>query len=209
VYAIELETGETKLLASSSLEFRGPLPWTISPDDRTLGLITFARNTDIATLSLADGELAWLLHDPEIIENQPSFSANGAWIAYREGPDDGTGEITIRPFPGLSRTRIPVGRGTSSVFSRDGSELFFFDGQGLSAVPVTYEPTLRVGAPQRLFETTARFPTVTGGRSWDVDPSGERFLMINAPSAAAGDAGARIDVVVNWFEELKRRVPTQ
>jgi DNA-binding winged helix-turn-helix (wHTH) protein len=209
VYAIELETGETKLLASSSLEFRGPLPWTISPDDRTLGLITFARNTDIATLSLADGELAWLLHDPEIIENQPSFSANGAWIAYREGPDDGTGEITIRPFPGVSRTRIPVGRGTSSVFSRDGSELFFFDGQGLSAVPVTYEPTLRVGAPQRLFETTARFPTVTGGRSWDVDPSGERFLMINAPSAAAGDAGARIDVVVNWFEELKRRVPTQ
>jgi hypothetical protein len=94
------------------------------------------------------------------------------------------------------------------VFSRDGSELFFFDGQGLSAAPVTYEPTLRVGAPQRLFETTARFPSVPGGRSWDVDPSGERFLMIRAPEAA-GQQTARIDVVVNWFEELESRVPTQ
>ena len=184
------------------------MPWTISPDDRTLGLLTFVRNVDIATLSLADGEL-WLLHDPEIVENQPSFSPNGAWIAYREGPDDSTGEINIRPFPAVSRTRIPVGRGTSPVFSRDGSELFFFDGQGLSAAPVSYEPTLRVGASQRLFETTARFLRAPGGRAWDVDPSGERFLMIRAPSAAAGGTEPRIDVVVNWFEELKSRVPKQ
>jgi hypothetical protein len=33
--------------------------------------------------------------------------------------------------------------------------------------------------------------------------------MIRAPSAAAGSTEARIDVVVNWFEELKSRVPTQ
>jgi serine/threonine-protein kinase len=207
VYAIEIETGETTLLASSSPEFPFVLPWTISPDDRTLGLPTFVGTTDIATLSLADGELSRLLHDPEIDVNEPSISPNGAWIAYREGPDDGTGEINIRPFPAVSRTRIPVGRGSSPVFSRDGSELFFFDGQGIAAAPVSYEPTLRVGAPRRLFETTARFPRAPGGRAWDVDPSGERFLMLRAPSAAGGTE-PRIDVVVNWFEELKSRVPT-
>jgi hypothetical protein len=32
--------------------------------------------------------------------------------------------------------------------------------------------------------------------------------MIRAPEAA-GQQTARIDVVVNWFEELESRVPTQ
>jgi DNA-binding winged helix-turn-helix (wHTH) protein/Tol biopolymer transport system component len=208
VYVIELETGETKLLASSSPEFPFLLPWTISPDDRTLGLATFRGGIDSATLSIADGALALLLHEPEIVEADWSISPNGTWIAYQEGADDSGGEINFRPFPAVSRTRIRLGRGNALVFSRDGSELFFFDGQGLSAAPVTYEPTLRVGAPQRLFETTARFPSVPGGRSWDVDPSGKRFLMVRAPSAAAGGTEPRIDVVVNWFEELKSRVPT-
>ena len=39
------------------------------------------------------------------------------------------------------------------MFSRSGSELYFFDGRGLLAVPVAYEPTLRVGTPRKLFES--------------------------------------------------------
>jgi hypothetical protein len=41
-----------------------------------------------------------------------------------------------------------------------------------------------------------------------VDPSGERFLMTRAREVA-GQETVQIDVVVNWFEELKSRVPTQ
>jgi hypothetical protein len=81
-------------------------------------------------------------------------------------------------------------------------------------VPITYEPTLRVGTPRRLFET-APYLGFLVGRPWDVDPSGERFLMIRVPGTAAPTAeGAapprdRIDVVLNWFEEIKRRVPVE
>jgi hypothetical protein len=48
------------------------------------------------------------------------------------------------------------------------------------------------------------------GRTWDPDPSGERFLVIRAPVEADGPqpGRARIDVVLNWFEELERRVST-
>jgi dipeptidyl aminopeptidase/acylaminoacyl peptidase len=211
VYAIELETGETTLLASSP-DFPIVLPWTISPDDRTLGLVSVAAGSfNIATLSLTDGTMADLLPGEEVNESEPSFSPNGAWIAYHEGSEDGATEINIRPFPGVSRTRIPVGRGDQPVFSRDGLELFFADGDGLAAVPITYDPTVRVGAPSRLFNTTAYFLDAPG-RSWDVDPRGERFLMIREATTGGGEGelpAARIDVVINWFEELKSRVPVE
>jgi hypothetical protein len=52
-----------------------------------------------------------------------------------------------------------------------------------------------------------------GGRAWDVDPKHDRFLMITMPNAQQGGGDApirpKIDVVVNWFEELKARVPVR
>ena len=50
---------------------------------------------------------------------------------------------------------------------------------------------------------------VTGpGRTYDVAPDGQRFLMIRSGDTADGEAGrAEIHVVLNWHEELKRLVP--
>ena len=45
-------------------------------------------------------------------------------------------------------------------------------------------------------------------RNYDIDPSGERFLMITLGAATGPDSVPRIHVVLNWFEELKQRVPT-
>jgi hypothetical protein len=211
VYAIDVDTRETTLIASST-DFPFAMPWTISADDRTLGLVDPITLDDfnVATLTPADGKLTRVL-DTEALLSEPSFSPNGAWLAYLEDLRAGTVEINIRAFPDLSRTLIPVGRGGSPVFSRDGSELFFFDGSGLSVVPVTYEPTLRIGRPAKLFES-ASYLWARDGRAWDPDPSGERFLMVRVPdSAVPSDAASseQIDVVLNWFEELKSRVPTQ
>jgi hypothetical protein len=50
---------------------------------------------------------------------------------------------------------VPVGRGMNPVFSRDGSELYFVANDSLMAAPVMYEPTLRIGTPRRLFESSA------------------------------------------------------
>ncbi|MFY9530200.1 MAG: hypothetical protein WBC04_09475 [Candidatus Acidiferrales bacterium] len=43
--------------------------------------------------------------------------------------------------------------------------------------------------------------------NYDVSPDGQRFLMLK-PSESAGAAPTQINVVLNWFEELKRRVPS-
>lgn len=214
IYAIDLPTGEVTRVGASTPEFQIPMPWALSPDGQTLAVVNALGLEDVnfGTLSLATGEFTPLLGGPGE-QNYPSFSADGAWLAYMDRPASGAGEINIRPFPAVSRTRIPVGPGELPVFARDGSELFLFDGQGIVAVPVSYEPTLRVGAPRRLFASDAYLWNLFG-RTWDPDPSGERFIMIRAPGSTsaspAGPAAAmlRIDVVLNWLEELKRRVPT-
>ena len=40
---------------------------------------------------------------------------------------------------------------------------------------------------------------------YDVSPDGQRFLMVKAGQE---QAAAQINVVLNWFEELKQKVPT-
>jgi hypothetical protein len=77
---------------------------------------------------------------------------------------------------------------------------------------VQYSP-FRVGGPRKLFRGQFWYgvagPTGALGRAWDVDPKNDRFLMITLPAAdsTGAPAQAEINVVVNWLEELRQRVP--
>ena len=74
------------------------------------------------------------------------------------------------------------------------------------------EPTFRPGNSTFMFELP---PFYTGGyararRQWDIAPDGERFLLLNPGDVPDLDSGAtqlQIIVVLNWFEELRQRVP--
>ena len=71
-------------------------------------------------------------------------------------------------------------------------------------VSVQMKPTFSAGRPSVLFEgayvTSAQLPGVS--QYHDIHPDGQRFLMIKGDQRAG-----RINVVLNWFEELKRLVP--
>ena len=41
--------------------------------------------------------------------------------------------------------------------------------------------------------------------SYDVSPDGKRFLMLK-PAATQNAGSGQLHIVVNWFEELRRRV---
>jgi hypothetical protein len=47
------------------------------------------------------------------------------------------------------------------------------------------------------------------GRSYDVSPDGQRFLMIKDSGADGTVASGSIVVVQHWDQELKRLVPTR
>ncbi len=71
----------------------------------------------------------------------------------------------------------------------------------MMVVDVETKPTFRAGRPRMLFE--GQFSTRR--QRYDVAPDGTRFLMIKPDPAESGPA--HVNVVLNWFEEVKRRVP--
>ena len=89
------------------------------------------------------------------------------------------------------------------MWNPKGGELFYKEGNRMMAVDVETGATFRASKPRVLFE--GRFlGQMVGAVRFAVSPDGQRFLL-TAPSE--NSASGRIDVVVNWCEELKRLAP--
>jgi len=141
VHAISSDGGTPELVASAT--GRSLLPWSMSADGATLLLIDTAlslQDFNLAVLDIEKKELRTLLDLAEAV-TEPSLSPNGQWLAYTES-SAGVRDVNIRLFPDLTQRRS-MGRGGSSTFSPDGSEIFFFDGAGLSVAAVQYTPLSR------------------------------------------------------------------
>jgi hypothetical protein len=61
------------------------------------------------------------------------------------------------------------------------------------------------GKPRMLFEGPC-LPSPLAPPNYDVSRDGQRFLMLKSAEQEQG-APTQISIVLNWFEELKRRVP--
>ena len=129
------------------------------------------------------------------------LSPDGRWLAYMSAVTGGP-EIWVRPYPGPGvPIRISPNGGREPVWNPKGQELFYLEANKMMAVKVATEPEFTFEPPQELF--VANY--IRNSRpSYDVGADG-RFLMIKA---AAKEAGGQINVILNWFEELKRLVPT-
>ena len=78
------------------------------------------------------------------------------------------------------------------------------------AVPVETGPSFTAGTPKILFQ--GEYTSIGGGVQYSVTPDGKRFLMIKEPAATTSSEGGprpKINVVMNWFEELKQRAPVK
>ena len=113
----------------------------------------------------------------------------------------------MQPYPGSGgKWQISTEGGTEPVWNRNGRELFYRNGDKMMAVDIATQPSFTAGKPHMLFEGHYVPPPGTAP-NYDVSPDGQRFLMIK-PSEAGDAAPSQINVVLNWFEELKRRAPT-
>ena len=175
---------------------------------------TRGENGDLGTLALdGDGTVTPLLHE-EFTERNASLSPDGRWIAY-QSDETGQFEVYVRPFPNVNEGRWEISNngGVWPVWNPAGPELFFLslDDFRLMALAFEGEPTFTQGAVTPLFEMrdTGYVGNRLGSRRIAVGPDGQRFLLHKETYQTGTDepTSAEINVVLNWFEELKERVP--
>ncbi|MGH9198617.1 MAG: hypothetical protein ACRD1T_23150, partial [Acidimicrobiia bacterium] len=117
--------------------------------------------------------------------------------------ESGRTEVYVRPYPGPDRRwLVSTQGGTHPLWSRNGSELFYRSGNKMMAVSVSTGPEIVFSPPRLLFDQRYSFTSQTVA-SYDVSPDGQRFVMVKDDS----DAG-RLNLVLNWFDELRRLAPT-
>ena len=176
---------------------------SISPDGK-LALVSLnpTGTNDIGIVELQGERNITVFLKTPFDEGVPVISPDGRWVAHLS-TESGRPEIYVRPFPGPGgKWQISTEGGVAPVWARNGRELFWASsptGQ-LMAVDITTEPA---GTPRVVLEESFRLAAGVQGANYDVSPDGQRFLMV--PGGAANLT--QLNVVLNWFEELKARVP--
>ena len=194
-------SGEAQVLLTRETSL---YPFSWSPDGKTLAFVDWLgfNNRDIWTLS-EEGDATPFIAT-SFNENTPMFSPDGRLLAYVSN-ESGNDEVYVQPYPGPGG-KWPISKdgGADPRWSHDGRELFYLQGQQMMVVTVETEPTFTVGRSELVFE--ADYQRWIGGEiNYDLSTDSRRFLMVKASEQ---EAQSHIHVVLNWFEELKRRGPT-
>jgi len=143
------------------------------------------------------------------------ISPDGQWLAYQSNVS-GTWDIYVRLFAdqNAARSTVSTGGGTQPRWSHDGRELFYLSSRNeMMHVRVGIGSTWSAGTPEVLFDARQFFlgsVLANPYLMYDVAKDG-RFLMLKSgPGSQVEDTtAANFNVVLNWFEELKRLVPAK
>jgi serine/threonine-protein kinase len=138
-------------------------------------------------------------------DNQfPIFSPDGKWIAYRSF-ESGKWQIYVRPYPGPGgKWQISTEGGLLPFWSRSSHQLFFKTQDGMMVLEYSVDGNTFVPGKPRLWSAARIHP---GTFSLDLAPDGKRFAGLPAPEPASEKGSAHVTFLLNFFDELRRRVP--
>ena len=113
----------------------------------------------------------------------------------------------MRPYPIVQGTerRVSEGGGAGPVWAPDGSALYYRSDTSLMVASTPLGPGFVPGRSRSLF-STERFRFSGNASALDILPDGNRFVMVTMGDPPPPLAN-QINVVFNWFEDLKRRAP--
>jgi hypothetical protein len=116
----------------------------------------------------------------------------------------------VQPFPATGAKYEIAPGGIAPVWSADGKDLIWLANDGFQIAGVTTRPSFAFGNPVTAPRGGLVFIGPSVQRMYSVTPDG-RLLGIFAPAsnAIAAPAPVKFQVVLGWFEELNRLVPTR
>ena len=182
-------------------------PFSWSRDGKTLAYVSVSPTTlqDLYTLDVDKKEARPFLETP-FREGAPAFSPDGQWIAY-VSDESGRFEIYVRRFPGPGeKWPISTEGGNEPVWRRDGRQLFYRAGDTMMVVDIQSTPSFSAGRPRKLFDRVYE-RSIALWPNYDAAPDGERLLMVRRGSQPP--PATHVNVVLNWLDELRQRLPAQ
>jgi Tol biopolymer transport system component len=189
------------------------VPESWSPDGKTL-LFSVAKGSTytLAALSFPDKTVSTLAGIESAQPPSAAFSPDGRWVAYSvRTTEAASAALNVQPFPQTGAIYRIARAGIHATWTRDGKELLYSPGAAQeAAVSVTTRPSFSFGNPVPVLNSfLERGPQ--NERNNDITHDGRLLGVVAADLADATGipAAPQIQVVLNWFEELKARVPTR
>jgi len=198
---------------------------SISPDGRIIAFVRTGRDRgfEIWTLPLDSSDPDHPKpRKPEPFAREPSsqvdpaFSPDGRWIAYVSTNGAGLGgQVTVRPFPsapsaGKWQVSESESGGKFPVWSRNRRELFYVNSDNRIMV-VSYAANERSFVPEKPRQwSQAPLFRPANNALWNLDiaPDGRRFVVLAPPEfSSAEPATVHATILLNFFDELRRRLP--
>ncbi len=189
---------------------------TLGKDGRLVFIQGSAGSPGIYTLpmDLSDperpkaGKAEPFLADPKLVEVDPAFSPDGKFLAYASN-ESGPNEVFVRPFPGPGgKWKISTNGGKFPAWSRTAHEILYqdFDDHIMAVNYTSQGDTFKPGIPHVWSSTQVRRIGVQ--KNFDVSPDGKRVVMFPRPTAEQSPGSVHVTFLLNFFDEVRRRVPT-
>jgi len=140
----------------------------------------------------------------------PEFSPDGHWLAY-VSTESGGFDVYVQPYPGPGeKYRISVGGATQPVWTKNGREILFRgNSQEFFSATITSFNPFRAETPRLIYKQQGNgFSSTTPVRAWDATPDGER-LLVTQDKESNDKPVNQLAIVLNWDQELQRRVPAK
>jgi hypothetical protein len=190
-------------------------PQSFTPDGKHLAFVEIApaSGADIWTLPVESGASGLRAGKAEVFlktpfhERGPVFSPDGRWLAYFSN-ESGDYRVYVEAFPkkGAKRQVSPDGN-SAPAWSRDGKHLFYLQfrapRQLMAASFESHGNSFVTGKPRVWSREIAAF---TATRSYDPGPDGKRIILL-LPTDTIQQQHDRLIFLLNFFDELRRRVP--
>ncbi|MBV9496635.1 MAG: serine/threonine-protein kinase [Acidobacteria bacterium] len=167
----------------------------VSPDGKTMVFGQFGRRSDLWTMPLYTRQPRELIAT-EFDETEPAISPDGRWLAYTSN-ESGDYQVYITSFPTpAGKWQVSTDGGNSARWMPDGRSIVYHNGPKLLIAPLETTPRPRAGKPRLIVEGKY-------DEDYDVAPDNRIAIALSEGRKTTEE----FQLVVNWFEELRRRVP--